>query len=257
MKFIRQKVKSLIVDRFNQWGYIVQFYSPYTEERSTAGEQAQLQEFYERSDEIAYLHSLQTKETVALLQQKYQQPIVGEARVWDLIQMLGSCIDPWSPLLFCTSQLIHVLQVLESMEQHGEKDPDLYLVALLHELGKIALLKGEAPQNVEGGGRKPVGEYEKGIGLDNCTLQFGHGEIVYLRLKDYVPDHIAWLLRYHDMIFETCEPYLDERDRAYAEQYYHTFSKHDRTVSYLKIPTVPLEKYRDMVEKAFPNPILF
>jgi hypothetical protein len=260
MKFIRTKLKSLLVGRLNQQGYFIQRLGllGMISEESLAQEQAAMWRFHERAKEIQYLHSQQTKENVADLQQKYQQPIIGEARVWDLINMLSHCIDPGMISLYCTSQLVHVMQVIELMEQNGETDSDLFLATLIHELGKIALLKGELPENVEGNGRKPIGKYDRGIGLDNCVFQFGHGEIVYLRLKDYVPEHIAWLIRYHDIVLDDdCKSYMNERDRAYAQQYLYRFRKYDQSYSYFRIPNFPLEKYRDMVENAFPNPILF
>ena len=43
---------------------------------------------------------------------------------------------------------MHVQQALAAMEKDGASDPDLFLIALLHDLGKVFLLTDEVPENV-------------------------------------------------------------------------------------------------------------
>ena len=209
-----------------------------------------------RAQEISRRHQEQTLETVAALNKKYEKPIFGKVSVWSLVERLGQCIDPSDRRLFATNQQVHVLQILEGMEQDGVSDPDLILAALIHDLGKTLLLTDEAPENIVGF-NSPV-YCENGIGLDNCIFQWNHDELGYLRLKDYIPDHLAWLVRYHSIKIEECIPFMNERDRNYTNHYLQVFSKYDHdTKSIYNLPKKKLKDYQSLIEKAFPEPIWF
>jgi len=199
----------------------------------------------------------QNSTIVAALKAKYETPVFGKARVWDLIGKLALCVDETDASLFCTSQFIHVQQVLEGMQRDGIEDHDLLIAALIHDVGKVLLLTGELPENVLGTTAR-ISEAPRGAGLDQVVFQFGHGEMVYSRFKDHVPEHLAWLLRYHGTDIADLEPFLSEKDRQYRDRYLIPFHKYDTgTKSYNHLPNVQLAKYRDVIENAFPNPILF
>ena len=201
-------------------------------------------------------HWAQTSETVRSLRARYQAPVFGHVRMWDLIEKLALCVDPTDRTLYCTNQFLHVQQILEAMEEDGISDNDLILAALTHDLGKVALLTDEVPENIVCSIR-PVGEYGEGAGLDNILCNFGHDEIAYTRIKDHVPDSVAWLTRYHSMDPRWMRPYLDSRDRGYYEKYL-TFKEYDQgTKSAASLPQIDLQKYRALIEETFPSPILF
>jgi hypothetical protein len=211
--------------------------------------------FIDQARVIYDKHLSQTKETVDVLNKKYEQPVFGKVQIWDMVQLLARCVDPSDPSLYCVSQSVHVLQIIEGMERDGIEDPDLFLSALVHDLGKVLLLRGEAPENVVCF-NTPIGEYRKEIGLDSCVFQWNHEEFIYRRLKDYVPDHIAWLIRYHGISVPHCETLMNEQDRIYTERYLRIFQKYDKgTKSIYNLPKNELEKYRPLVEKVFPKPI--
>jgi hypothetical protein len=217
----------------------------------------QKREFLERARVIYNRHLNQTTETVAALERKYEAPILGDMRMWDLLALLARCVDPSDPALYCVSQLVHSLQVVSGMEDDGVQDVDLLLSALIHDLGKILLLTGEAPENVVCG-NTPIGDHEAGIGLDHCVFQWNHDRFLYSRVKDLVPDHVAWLMRYHGIYVPECEHLMDERDRRYTERYLRVFQKYDKgTKSVYRLPTVRLEKYRALIEDTFPKAIVF
>jgi hypothetical protein len=67
-------------------------------------------------------------------------------------------IDPTNFFMFTGSELTHTLQVLESMEKAGITDREFLATTLIHDLGKLASLKGEKWENLEGGGKIPQGE---------------------------------------------------------------------------------------------------
>jgi len=214
-------------------------------------------EFDRRAKDIYDRQARQTVETVKQLKAKYESPIYGRESVWTLIERLGLCIDTCDPSLMLTSQYAHVQQVLDGMERDGIKDKDLFLMALLHDLGKVMLLESEAPEHVVGA-IVPVGEYTDGIGLSNVILQFGHDEIIYSRIKDHVPEHIAWTVRYHSIRLSATDRYLDDRERAWRDRYLTTFQSYDLgSKSYSHFPRVDMAKYRALIEDTFPHPILF
>lgn len=214
-------------------------------------------EFIKSGAAILRKHEEQTRETVAALKAKYENAIWGKARVWDIVEKLALCIDESDATLYCTSQFIHAQQVLEGMERDGIQDHDLLLAALIHDTGKVLLLAGELPENILGRTGR-IGEVPKGAGLDQVVFQFGHGEMVYSRFKDHVPEHLAWLLRYHGTSFRDVEPYMSEKDREYRERYLVPFQKYDvGTKAYNHVPKIKLAKYRDLIEQTFPQPILF
>ena len=214
------------------------------------------EDFDQKAREIYDRHWLQDEETVRTLRAKYQSPVFGRVRVWDLVEKLALCVDPTDRTLYCANQYIHVQQILEGMERDRINDNELILAALVHDLGKVALLTDEVPENVVCG-TGPVAEYGEGAGLDNIYCQFGHDEIAYSRIKDHVPDFVAWLTRYHSMQPEEMVSYLNERDRDYYDKYL-TFRRYDLgTKSAAALPHVNMDKYREIVEAAFPSPIAF
>lgn len=199
----------------------------------------------------------QNSATVAALKTKYETAVFGKARVWDLIEKLAFCIDESDVSLYCASQFVHVQQVLEGMERDSVHDRDLLLAALVHDVGKVLLLTGELPENIVGATSR-ISEAPHGAGLDEVLFQFGHGEMIYSRLKDHVPEHLAWLLRYHGTHLPEVEPFLNDKDRLYRDRYLIPFRKYDGgTKSFNHVPKVSLAKYRDLIEETFPHPILF
>ena len=216
-------------------------------------------DFRARARPILERHAAQTLEDVAGLRRKYEQPVFGERRVWDLLDGLPGCIDPTDQRLFCASQHVHVLQMLEAMEADGtyEREPDLRLATLIHDLGKLLLLTDEDPANVVCM-NEPIGRYEDGVGLDQVTFQWNHDEFGYARFRHLVPEHVSWLIRYHSIDPHATRHLMDERDLAYADRYLLPFFHHDHaTKTPHHLPTVDLRAYRDLLEEAFPHPIPF
>lgn len=217
-----------------------------------------VRDFQARANAIYEAQRRQTKQTVETLKAKYEGEVVGKVRVWDLIQKLALCVDPTDTALQCTSQYMHVCQVITAMERDRELDETMLLAALLHDLGKVAMLAGETPDHVVCF-TEPIEGREPGCGLDNVIFQFGHDEIAYLRFKDDVPDHVAWLARYHSMVLRSAEPFMNDRDREYEAKFLSKFRTYDQgTKSPAFLPAnATLDRHRDFVERWFPNPILF
>jgi predicted HD phosphohydrolase len=206
---------------------------------------------------IVERHRGQSLEDVQALRKKYAKPVFGKVRVWELIERLGSCVDPTDERLFCASQQMHVLQILDAMERDGTDTPEMVLVALIHDLGKVLLLTGEDPANVvcmNG----PIGDQPAGAGLDSSVIQWNHDEFAYQRLRDHIPDHLAWLVRYHSVDPAAVSSLFDEQDLARARDLLVPFAHYDHaTKSPFMLPSSPINRYRDVIEEAFPRRIRF
>lgn len=225
--------------------------------KSKTARDIEREEFHRKSKSIVESHNKQTLENVEYLKKKYKKPVFGQVYVWDLMKELSRCIDPTDPALYCVSQLVHTLQVVEAMEEDGVTDEDMILSALIHDLGKLLLLTDEKPENIVCM-NTVITSHEKGIGLDNCIFQWNHDEFVYDRFKDHVPDNIAWIIRYHSIMISPCLDLMDDRDKHYTEKYLKNFRKYDMgSKSIYNIPDRKLEDYRGLIEKYFSVPIMF
>lgn len=211
--------------------------------------------YSEQARAIEARHSAQTVATVQELRRKYAVPVFGRIPVWEAIEMLGRCIDPTDCRLFGVSQHLHVLQILDAMENEGTASEEFVLAALLHDLGKVLLIAGETPENVVCM-NDPIAAPGPGAGLDNCVLQWNHDEFAWSRLRGYLPDPVAWLIRYHSINVATCAQYFDARDRDYAERYLKPFARYDHgTKSPYNLPRRRLDDYRPTLDRALPATI--
>ena len=220
------------------------------------GEITTIDEFKERALAIQKRARLQTQEDVIALKKKYEQPIFGEIAVERLLELQAQIIDPTNFFMFTGSQLTHTLQVLESMEKAGITDREFLATTLIHDLGKLAILKGEKWENLEGGGKIPLGENVQGSGFENCTFSWDHADVVHARFHPYVSKDMAWVLKWHS-IQPDCEPLMDARDRALFEKYYKPFVRHDRTYIFHHLPKKRLSDYLPLVKEFFPEKVLF
>ncbi len=209
------------------------------------------------ASEIVKRHWRQTKETVSFLKQKYTKAVFGKVNILDMLKLLSECIDPTDVYLGGASQLTYVLSVADEMERDGVKNPDLLIAALVHDLGKVLLLTDEKPENIVCLNR-PIDEYEEGVGLENCVFQWDHDEFAYVRLKDYLPKHISWLIRYHSIIILESEPYMNECDREYCQKYLIPFQKYDQDFkSVYRVPKKQPGDYQALINTYFPKEIIF
>jgi hypothetical protein len=215
-----------------------------------------IDEFKEQAFAIQKRARLQTQVDVIALKRKYEQPIFGEIAVERLLELQAQIIDPTNILMFTGSQLTHTLQVLESMENAGITDREFLATTLIHDLGKLAILKGEKWENLEGGGKIPQGENLPGSGFENCTFSWDHADVVHARFHPYVSEEMAWVLRWHS-IQTNCEPLMDARDRVLFEKYYKPFVRHDRTYIFHHLPKKRLSDYLPLVKEFFPVKVLF
>lgn len=221
-------------------------------EYMSSDQQAALRTSYkQKAKELFEKRFQQDSARARALRERFSSPILGRVRIYDALLRLSECIDITDTELFSTNQLIHSLQVAEGMERDGITDEGLILAALVHDLGKVAEFAGASPEDLNGP-NQPLGDNPKGCGLDNALIMWNHDEFAYQRLKDYVPDYVGWLIRYHSLRFDFCSDIMDDRDRRYYDMYLHTFRKYDlHTKSTFYIPAKKLSAYQPLLDKYF------
>lgn len=223
--------------------------------------EAQNRRFYElyarEAAAIRSGHAAQTIVQAGALRRKYQQPVFGEIPTWSLFEMMAQVIDTADDRLYCTSQQIHMLQVIEAMAADGMASEEFVLAALVHDLGKVCMLKGEPAENVTYM-NKLLTTGEPGAGLDQCVLQWSNDDLTWSRLKNHLPPAIAWLVRYHGITPQECEPYMNDQDRDYHERYLVPFREYDlHSKSPFARPRSRVEDFRPIIEKYLPPRIVF
>lgn len=212
--------------------------------------------FRQQAAAIVARQRAQTVETVKNLKQRYEGAVFGRVRVWDLVERLAQCVDPTDMRLYGASQFMHLQQILATMEYNGIDNRDLLLLAIVHDLGKVLLLGDELPEHIVGL-PTPIGIDEAATGLEKVVYQFGHGEFIYSRLKDHVPEVVAFAARYHNVKLDAALPYMTPREREFTDTLLRPFQRFDSgVVSAYYLPKVDMRKYRALIEDAFPNPIL-
>lgn len=208
--------------------------------------------FRNNSKKINALHFAQSIDDIQKLNEKYSKPIIGKIELCDLIYRLANVIDPTDVELLFNSQLMHVYQVLEAMENERASE-EMKMLGLLHDIGKFLVQVDEKPENVFCG-NKVVGKPNYGIGLDNCMFQWNHDEFGYLKLKEYLSYEQLWLIRYHSIYIQETMPYMNQRDIELCNKYLIPFKHYDKhTKSPTHKPNIDIEKYLRIVEKFVPK----
>ncbi len=106
---------------------------------------------------ITARHNDQGLDDVRRLNAKYAASVLGEIDTWELLMMLGACVDPTDSALGAVSQLAHVLQTLEMMIADGVTDEDLLLD------GKRKVPSGALQQDLHLGASRRVWEISGGL----------------------------------------------------------------------------------------------
>lgn len=163
---------------------------------------------------------------------------LARRETWSLLERLAACVDPTNESLFGVSQQLHVLQVLAAMETDGVTDRDLLAAALIHDVGKVLLLAGEAPENV-------------------VCLNEPIGEFGFSRLRDEVSDVVAWIVRYHSIDPDQCAPLMNARDRDWAGRDLRPFRRYDQgSKSPYQLPRKRRDDYRDLATAVLPRTLV-
>ena len=247
-----------------------------------APERDTVKEFYRLN------HTYQTFDFVQEKRDNYLKFDKKEMPVWDAFQFLNQLVDDSDPDTDL-DQFQHLLQTSEAIRRDGHPDW-MVLVGLMHDMGKVLCLFGE-PQWAVVGDTFPVGcaysdkivypeffknnpdydhpvyktqygVYEKGCGLRNVDMSWGHDEYVYQIMKDRIPEEGLYMLRYHSFYAwhrEGQYDYLmDDHDRKMLK-WVQLFNPYDL---YSKNPVPPnwnelRPYYEGLVKKYLPETLRF
>lgn len=165
---------------------------------------------------------------VMKLREKWLQFDKGEYSIKEIIDILDDLVDDSDPDVNIPNS-IHNFQTAESLRKMYPDEDWLHLVGLLHDLGKVMALWGEAQHFVVGDTypvgcafsdkivfseyfkenldyyhplfRKQIGMYYSNCGLKNVIMSWGHDEYMYEVLKNHetcsLPDDGLNIIRYH------------------------------------------------------------
>lgn len=233
-------------------------------------------------------HKYQTYDFVIKKKDDYLQFNKKQMPVWDAFDFLNQLVDDSDPDTDL-DQLQHLLQTSEAIRKDGHPDW-MILTGLMHDMGKVLCLFGE-PQWAVVGDTFPVGcaysnkivypqffsdnpdfnneayntrygVYDKGCGLRNVHMSWGHDEYVYHMLKDYIPEEGLYMLRYHSFYAWHREGQydylLDDHDRKMLK-WVNLFNPYDL---YSKSPSPPVVKelrpyYDALIKKYLPETLRF
>ncbi|HLX41886.1 MAG TPA: inositol oxygenase family protein [Bryobacteraceae bacterium] len=247
-------------------------------EKATPG----VREFYRLN------HANQTREFALAKKKQYCGLNTSKMAIWEALEYLNTLVDDSDPDTDL-SQIEHNLQTAEAIRRDGH--PDWFqLTGLVHDLGKVLWLWGEPQWAVVGDtfptgcaysdkivfheffaenpdSRNPayqtqLGVYEKGGGLDQVDMSWGHDEFFYHIAKEYLPEPALYMLRYHSFYpghREGAYDYLmNDHDREMF-QWVKTFNPYDL---YSKSASKPDPKelkpyYQGLINKYFPSQVAF
>ncbi|KAH7101420.1 myo-inositol oxygenase [Auriculariales sp. MPI-PUGE-AT-0066] len=177
-----------------------------------------------------------TKQTVAFnveIRERFERTRGARAKmsVWEALDLLGTLVDESDPDTELT-QIEHALQTAEAMRRDGRPEW-MQAVGLVHDLGKLLyfftqlcdpgaqwavvgdtfpvgcaysdkiVLKKNTfhanPDKEDERYQSECGIYEKGCGLDNVMMSWGHDEYLYRVVKGHcnIPEEGLAMIRYH------------------------------------------------------------
>ncbi len=189
-------------------------------------------------------------QTYDFVQQKRREFLTfnhREMTVLEALDYLDTLVDDSDPDIDL-SQKEHLLQTSEAIRADGHEDW-FVLTGFIHDLGKILCLFGEPqwavvgdtfpvgcrfsdrivypefladnPDHADPRFNSPLGVYERGCGLRNVQLSWGHDEYLYHVVSQAgcaLPEPALYMIRYHSFYpWHREEEYgdlLDEHDRA-------------------------------------------
>ena len=231
-------------------------------------------------------HANQTVEFVDRKKKQYLTLDRKRLTVWEMLEYLNDLVDDSDPDTSFT-QVDHALQTAEAAR--AAKQPRwMIATGLIHDLGKVLCKFGE-PQWAVVGDTNPVGcrfsdkivyaeffdanpdaahpvystelgIYERGCGLQNVQLSWGHDEYLYHVVKDQLPIEAQYMIRYHSFYAWHREgeyDYLcDDRDRAMVK-WVRAFNRYDLYSKSAPRPNLDELRpyYEDLTEELFPDPL--
>jgi len=237
-------------------------------------------EFYRQN------HAHQTLDFVLAKKAEYGK--LGQRRmgIWEAMEYLNTLIDESDPDTDL-SQIEHLMQTSEAIRRDGH--PRWFvLTGLIHDLGKILCLFGEAQWAVVGDTfpvgcawsdqivfseffesnpdrrdatlQSRYGIYEPNCGLENVHLSWGHDEYLYHATRSYLPLPAQYMIRYHSFYpwhrHGAYEHLMNEQDREMLP-WVQKFNPYDLYSKGAERPNARELKpyYQELIAEYFPDQI--
>ena len=229
-------------------------------------------------------HRYQTVQFVQQKREEFASLSRKKMGVWEALEYLNTLVDDSDPDTDLT-QIQHLLQTSEAIRADGH--PRWFVLAgLMHDVGKVLCLYGE-PQWAVVGDTFPVGcpfsdsivfseffadnpdsqvpeyqtetgMYERGCGLDNVLMSWGHDEYIYHVTKDYLPREAQYMLRYHSFYpwhRENAYGYLTNEEDRECLEWVRKFNPYDLYTKSKESPNLKELKpyYDDLIAEFFPE----
>jgi inositol oxygenase len=239
-----------------------------------------VREFYRKNHENQTLEFVQRKKAEYLTLDRKQMT------VWEMLDYLNDVVDESDPDTDFT-QLDHALQTAEAA-RNANQPRWMIATGLIHDLGKVLCKFGE-PQWAVVGDTNPVGcrfspkivhsqffeknpdsanpvyatelgIYERGCGLQNVHMSWGHDEYLYHVVKDRLPIEALYMIRYHSFYSWHKEGEYDylcnDEDRLLVKwvrafNRYDLYSKADERPNFAALKPY----YSELTEEFFPEPL--
>ena len=241
-----------------------------------------------------HYRKMRKNQTVDYVQRMHKKYLTFDKpmHLWEAMRHLNSLIDVSDPDLDLPN-VQHLIQSAEAIR--AENRPDwMQLTGLIHDLGKVMFLWGSDEDGTSQAGQwgmvgdvfivgcalpdscvypefnetnpdmhderysTSTGIYEKGCGIDNVNLAWGHDEYLYQVLNNHkenkLPEEAMVMIRYHSFYpWHSGGAYtelLNEKDEAYLE-IIKDFNKFDLYTKSQKIYDLEdvLEYYQPIAEK--------
>jgi inositol oxygenase len=226
-------------------------------------------------------------QTLDFVRQKKAQYLTLDRKrlsVWGMLDYLDDIVDDSDPDTNFT-QIDHALQTAEAVRR-ARQPRWMIVTGLIHDLGKVLCKFGE-PQWAVVGDTNPVGcrfsdaivyseffdrnpdarhpvygtelgIYERGTGLQQVHLSWGHDEYLYHVVKDRLPIEALYMVRYHSFYAwhrEGAYDYLCNADDRTMMKWVRAFNRYDL---YSKSDARPDRDalrpyYEDLVAEFFPG----
>lgn len=246
--------------------------------------------------------SKQTLGHVQRMREKYGK-LTHLMSVWEAIGLLNSFVDLSDPDMDLPN-LIHLYQTAEGIRRAGHPEW-LQVTGFIHDLGKVIYLRGNSEEGTsmekqwsivgdtfvvgcdlpdtlvfpeynalhgdQGNSilRGPLGIYQKGCGLDNCYVSYGHDEYLYQVLTQNkgvkLPPEALYIIRYHSLYAwhhkDSYQQLESDYDRA-MKGWVKLFNQHDlytkENTRYSDSEITNLQKYYSKLLKKFlPDTLLW
>ena len=174
------------------------------------------------------MYKNQTIKYVIDQKEKYEQLGIIKMSMFKALSLLDTFVDSSDPDLINIPNSIHAFQTAERIRKKYPDNKELQITGLIHDIGKVLFSFKESEWSIVGdtfvvGCKLPksmvyynltedhpdrenseLGMYEKGCGLENLNISFGHDEYLYIVLKHNshkhkLSDKYLDIIRYHSL----------------------------------------------------------